>query len=315
MRFTFARAVILASLALAVGWIAALYTAASRLMRRRRPDPSDTPDNYGIAYEEVRFASRDRVSLVGWWIPAENPIGTVIMCHGQEGSMDGDTRQMVPLHDAGFNVFMFDFRAHGRSDGDCVSMGMYEKEDLLGALDMLAECKGIERVGVLGFSMGAAVALITAALSERIGAIVADSSFGRLRSTLTGWGVQKGIPFPIARQFASWVLIAASIRTEGRMDQTDPIRWTVHIGPRPILFIHGADDPFVPMEEVNRMASLAEGPVEVWSVEGVDHRGAYAADPVEYNNRVIGWFKQHLAAESWPNMPGAWTPGTPGVRA
>jgi pimeloyl-ACP methyl ester carboxylesterase len=295
MRFTLTRTVSLASLALWAGWIVALNTGASRLMRRRRPDPPDTPDNYGIAYEEVHFTSRDRVNLVGWWIPAENPLGTVIMCHGQEGSMDGDTRQMVPLHDARFNVFMFDFRAHGRSEGNCVSMGMYEKEDLLGALDILAERKGVERVGVLGFSMGAAVALITAALSERIGAVVADSSFGRLKSTLTGWGVQKGIPSPIARQFAAWVLMAASIRTEGRMDQTDPIRWTVHIGPRPILFIHGADDPFVPMEEVNRMASLAEGPVEVWTVEGTGHRGAYAADPVEYNNRVIDWFNRYLA--------------------
>ncbi len=298
MRFTFTRAVILASLALWAGWIVALNTGASRLMRRRRPDPPDTPDNYGIAYEEIHFSSRDRVNLVGWWIPAKKPLGTVIMCHGQEGSMDGDTRQMVPLHDAGFNVLMFDFRAHGRSEGNCVSMGMYEKEDLLGALDTLAERKGVERVGVLGFSMGAAVALITAALSERIGAVVADSSFGRLRSTLTGWAVQKGIPFPIARQFAAWVLIAASIRTEGRMDQTDPIRWTVHIGPRPILFIHGADDPFVPMDEVNRMASLAAGPVEVWTVEGTGHRGAYAADPVEYNNRVIDWFKRYLTAQA-----------------
>src|SRR5262249_48832020 len=152
------------------------------------PDPPDRPDNYGISYEEVHFTSRDMVKLFGWWIPARKPIGTIVMCHGQEGSMDGDTKQMVPLHDAGFNVFMFDFRAHGQSDGECVSMGMYEKEDLLGALDYLAEQRHVDKVGVLGFSMGAAVALITAALSERICVVVADSSFGQLKNTLTGWG-------------------------------------------------------------------------------------------------------------------------------
>ena len=280
-----------------VGWLMALNFGASRLMRRREPDPEDPPSNYGIGYEEVRFYSRDRIPLAGWWIPAGDEAttkaaDTIVMCHGQDGSMDGDTRQMVPLHDAGFNVLMFDFRAHGRSGGGCVSFGMYEKEDLLGAIDYLVEDRGIESVGVLGFSMGAAVALITAALSERVCAVVADSSFGRLRTTLTGWGTLRGVPYPIARLYAGWVLLIASLRTEGRMDQTDPILWTVHIGKRPILFIHGARDPYVPAYEVDRMASLAEGPVQVWTVDNAGHREAYAVDPVEYNRRVIEWFTQ-----------------------
>ncbi len=283
---------------LAGGWVTAVNLGASYLMRRRRPDPVDTPSNYGIDYEEITFTSRDRVRLVGWWIPAENPASTIIMCSGQEGSMDGDTRQMVPLHDAGFNVLMFDFRAHGRSDGTCVSFGMYEKEDLLGAIDYLVDQRHIEKVGVIGFSMGAAVALITAALSERICAVVADSSFGRLRNTITNWSIRRGVPGPIARQFAIGMLMLASLRTEGRIDQTDPIRWTVHIGPRPILFIHGANDPLVSIHEVSRMASLAEGPVQVWSVDGAGHRGAYQIDPVEYNNRVINWFKRYLVPEA-----------------
>lgn len=282
------------------GWLVALNAGASYLMRRRVPDPTDTPENYGIPYEEVRFISRDSVALVGWWIPAKDARATVVMCHGQEGSMDGDTRQMVPLHDAGFNVFMFDFRAHGRSEGEVVSMGMYEKEDLLGALDMLVERYHVEKVGVLGFSMGAAVALITAALSERICAVVADSSFGRLKSTLTRWNMTKHVPYALARQFASWVLIVASIRTEGRMDQTDPIRWTVHIGKRPILFIYGAQDRFVARRDIDRMAGLAEGPVEVWNVDGAGHREAYAKDPVEYNRRVIDWFNHYLVAQKEP---------------
>lgn len=248
---------------LAGGWVTAVNFGASYLMRRRRPDPVDTPSNYGIDYEEITFTSRDRVRLVGWWIPAENPASTIIMCSGQEGSMDGDTRQMVPLHDAGFNVLMFDFRAHGRSEGTCVSFGMYEKEDLLGAIDYLVDQRQIEKVGVIGFSMGAAVALITAALSERICVVVADSSFGRLRNTITNWSIRRGVPGPIARQFAIGMLMLASLRTEGRIDQTDPIRWTVHIGPRPILFIHGANDPLVSIHEVSSMASLAEGPVQV----------------------------------------------------
>ncbi len=267
---------------------------ATYLMRRRAPDKADPPSNYEIAYEEVFFKSRDRLKLFGWWIPADNARGTIIMCHGQEGSMDRDTCRMVPLHNAGFNVFMFDFRGHGRSEGLIVTFGMYEKEDLLGALDYLVETRHIENVGVVGYSMGAAVALITAALSERIGSIVVDSSFGRLTRSIAGWLRLRHVPIPIARELARWILIQCSITTEGRLDQTDPIRWTVHIGPRPILFIFGSRDPYIAQKDIQRMVSLAVGPKEVWTVQGVGHRGAYDADPAEYNRRTVEWFERTL---------------------
>src|ERR1041385_6306628 len=272
-------------------WLASLNFATSRLLRRRKPDPADPPSNYGIDYEEVHFTSRDKINLVGWWVPSKKPIGTIIMCHGQNGSMDGDTRQMPPLHEAGFNVLMFDYRAHGRSEGSWVTMGMYEKEDLLGALDYLTDVRGISQVGILGFSMGAATALIVAALTERVCAVVADSSFGRLKHTLTGYATTHGVPFFIARTFVSWMLGIASVRTEGRLDQTDPILWTTHIGPRPLFFIHGEKDHLVSMRDLERMISPAQGPIDVWIVDNVGHRGAYQANPAEYNTRVVDWFK------------------------
>lgn len=267
---------------------------ASYLMRRRLPDKPDPPSNYGIAYEEVHFTSRDKLKLFGWWIPAKDARGTIILCHGQEGSMDRDTKRMVALHNAGFNVFMFDFRAHGRSEGLIVTFGMYEKEDLLGALDYLVEERHIESVGVIGYSMGAAVALITAALSERICSVVADSSFGRLTRSIAGWFRLRALPIPLAREMARWILIACSVSTEGRLDQTDPVRWTVHIGPRPILFIFGSRDPYVSKKEIRRMVSLAAGPTEVWTVPGAGHRGAYDANPEAYNNRIVDWFERTL---------------------
>ena len=87
---------------LAVIWIVALNTGATVLLRRRPPDPPDLPSNYGLAYEEIKFESRDATKLVGWWIPHENPAGTIIICHGQTGSMDHDTHHAAALYEAGF---------------------------------------------------------------------------------------------------------------------------------------------------------------------------------------------------------------------
>ncbi|HVO41266.1 MAG TPA: alpha/beta fold hydrolase [Aggregatilineales bacterium] len=282
-------------------WIAAVNVGAAYFTRRRAPDSPDSPANYGIGFQEIAFASRDRTRLFGRWIPANNPVGTVILCHGQEGSMDGLTPIMVPLYEAGFNVLMFDFRAHGRSEGRYVSMGVFEKEDLLGAIDYLYQAYGIASVGVLGFSMGAATALVAAALSDHIRAVVADSSFVDLQKTVQRWGMQRGVAPMIARRVAQSVLIVASMRMEGRLDQTDPLHWMPHIGPRPILLIYGGDDPYVTRAEMSQIESLAEGPVETWIVDGVGHRGVYRADPIEYTDRVVAWFRTYLALADSPS--------------
>lgn len=268
--------------------------AAWLISRRRPPDPANPPSNYGLSYEEVHFHSRDGTPLVGWWIPSDQADApAIIVCHGMTGSMDGDTHQVPPLHEAGFNVLMFDFRAHGRSSGDYVTMGMFEKEDLHGAVDFLATQYGITQTGVLGFSMGGATALIAAAQTDAIRAVVADASFGRLKNTLARWLGRRGVPYLIGWQIIAWALAAIGLRVRGRIDQTDPVLWTRHIK-CPVLFIHGAADKLVSVREVEQMAERTAGPHETWIVPGAVHRGAYKIDPDAYNRRMIGWFQTHL---------------------
>ena len=142
--------------------------------------------------------------------------------------------------------------------------------------------------------MGAAAALITTALSDRVCAVVADSSFGRLKRTLAAHSVRRGIPAFIVRPVIDWVVNVASIRTEGRLDQIDPVRWTVHTRKRPILFIQGKRDHLVSRRDLKKMVNRAPGITEVWLVEGAGHRGGYDANPDEYNRRVVTWFKTYL---------------------
>ncbi len=265
------------------------------LVRRRAPNAPDVPTNYGIPYVDIQFLARDDTPLVGWWIPstADMPRGTVIMCHGQAGSMDGDTPQMVPLHAAGFNVLMFNFRAHGHSGGKYLTMGMYEKEDLLGALDYLAEAHGIERAAVLGFSMGAAAAMITASITDRISVIVADGCFVRFKNSMARWLRQRGVPsYHVAWHIAAWTLAAAALRTGGRIDQVDVALWAKHVK-CPVLFIHGEADPLISRREIETMATLCQGPTDLWMVPNVGHRGAFGKEQKRYNDRIIEWITRY----------------------
>ncbi|MFQ6102238.1 MAG: alpha/beta hydrolase [Anaerolineae bacterium] len=271
------------------------WAGSSRLMARRTPNAQTSPADYGLAYEDVAFPSRDGVALRGWFIPADPARGTIIFCHGHAGSMDPDVIYAPWFHEAGFNVLMFDFRAHGRSEGDRVSLGYFERQDLLGAIDYL-QGRGIEEVGVLGFSMGGGVGIITAPQSEAIRAIVSDGGFARLEGAMLGWARRRQMDLPrwLTLPLARLIIVVAGWRLGVRLVETDPIHWVGRVAPRPIFFIHGDRDPYVTVADVEALYATAGEPKELWRVPEAVHRQVDKARPAEYREQVIGFFERYL---------------------
>jgi len=265
------------------------------MMRRRIPDEPDQPPLHGMSCETVTFTTRDDLTLAGWWIPAQGAaLGTVILVPGQNGSMDSDIPQARPLHEAGFNVLMFDLRAHGGSEGDLVTWGVLEQLDLMAALDYVQSAHNVDRVGILGFSMGSAVGLMVAAQDERIAALVLDGAYPRLAGILTGWGRLKGLPGVLAHGVTWTTLLIGSLRARYQLYRANPVDLAGDVT-IPALFIHGEQDPFVSWEALEPLTEHMAGPVDVWRVPEAGHREAFEQQPDEYNRRVIAWFTQHLA--------------------
>jgi dipeptidyl aminopeptidase/acylaminoacyl peptidase len=272
--------------------VVSLY-GASRLIRRRVPDPPEDPAQYGLTYEEVAFPSRDGLTLRGWFIPAPEARGTVVFCHGQAGSMDPDVKYAPVFHERGYNVLMFDFRGHGRSEGRHVSMGYYERQDLLGATDYL-QSRGIDHVGVIGFSMGGAVAMATAPHTEAIRAVVSDGGFARLSDTI-GAGVRaQGLPGFLTSLVGHLILWLMGLRLGCSLSEADPIRWVDKMAPRALFIIQGALDPFVAVEEARELYVKAGEPKEIWIVPEAGHRQADRRHPEEYHRRVLAFFDRWL---------------------
>ncbi|MFN8499108.1 MAG: alpha/beta fold hydrolase [Anaerolineae bacterium] len=157
------------------------------ITRRPTPDPPTTPAGFDLPFEDATFTSRDRVTLRGYWMPPRDPAcaAAVVICPGRAGSLDSDLPYAVPLCAAGYGVLIFDWRAHGRSDGRTVTLGYRERDDLRAALDWLSS-RGVERIGLLGLSMGAATAIGVAADDGRIAAVVADSAFAQVETVIVG---------------------------------------------------------------------------------------------------------------------------------
>ena len=284
-------------LILALATAAVVAYGVCQLTHPERNLAGGNPSDHGLPFERVSFPSYDGTILRGWFVPALHPRATVVFCHGRAGSKAPDLIYVPQFRQQGFNVLLFDFRAHGESDGHKSSLVYHERQDLLAAIAYLRE-RGIENVGLMGFSMGAAVAVATAPLSESVRAVIADSAFAEMRTIMVTYLQQSSVPRPIASGLTTLILWAAGLHLGCRLPDADPLRWVGHIAPRPLLLIHGGQDQGIPVSDAHRLYEAAGEPKELWVVPEAEHRCADKVHPEEYMSRVLSFFDRWLPAEA-----------------
>ena len=252
----------------------------------------ENPALLGLKYEDVSFLSRDdELTLRGWYLPAQNSEQVIIMVHGAEQHRADPSIGMLDiasgLVEHGYNVLMFDLRGHGESDGNRMSAGYYEKRDLLGAVDYV-KGRGLECIGVLGFSMGAVTALIATAESDDIDAVIADSSFADLKDMMES-EFAKRTKFP--KFFLPPLLFVVKIMYGVDFNAIKPVELVSEIAPRPIFFIHGELDETVPLEHAYRLQQASQNPQnQLWVVPEAGHVRSYVMRPEEYMNKITTFF-------------------------
>src|SRR5439155_16973965 len=231
-------------------------------------------------YERVEFETADGVKLVGWWIPAAEPLRraaarssrwehwgreTVLVCHGLASSKSNQlilARRLVP---GGFNVLAFDFRAHGESGGQVTGYGALEKNDVLAAVKWVRDARPdqAQKVFGVGASMGA-VALIAAAAD--------DSDQGRSISAIATYAAYDDMPDlmhdislaffhqPLGFLLEHLGLPMAGVHAGVNLSAWSPKQEVARVWPRPILFIHGQMDEIIPFERGRALFESASQP-------------------------------------------------------
>jgi pimeloyl-ACP methyl ester carboxylesterase len=252
-----------------------------------------SPSDFGLKFDEVTFPSSDGISLSGWWIPSGDSQKTIVFLHGYAGSMDPDLKYTPAFHAHGYNVLMFDFRAHGRSAGRLSSIGALETRDVSGAIDYVKNKSG-NSIGLLGFSMGGRTALLTAANNHEIKALVSDGGPVRLLTAISENIKQKRLHRPVAKVLAGMVMIGASLRLQVNLFANDPLPRSKYLDPIPVFFIHGDCDPYTHLDELEKMVSNAGRNAQLWRVAEAGHRDADQHRPEEYLSRIFTFFDQWM---------------------
>ena len=249
------------------------------------------PSNVKLTYEDVSFKSTDGLTLGGWWVPVVGSDKVVIQLHGHASSMDPDIQYLPTLHQHGYNVLMFDFRGHGRSQGNTVTIGYLERRDVLGAIDFVKQ-KGFNKIALLGFSMGGVLAILVGAISPDVKVVVSDSAPVHLTSAMRERMVELGMPRFVAIAIA-WIIVAAtSLRLGANLFDYDAACWVEKIAPRPLYLLHGGADRYVP--DFDELLKAAGPTVKVWDVPNIGHTEVINAMHEEYLRRLVEFLNESL---------------------
>lgn len=150
---------------------------------------------------------------------------------------------------------------------------------------------------MLGFSLGGAVGVATAVQSKPILAVISDGGFVELTKVVEAGSRRRGFPVFLVALVVPLMLWIAGRRLGCDLSEADPLRWVDKITPRALLLIHGAEDPYVSVEDVCRLYEAAGEPKELWIVAEAGHRQVDEVRPEEYRERVLGFFDRYLASE------------------
>jgi alpha-beta hydrolase superfamily lysophospholipase len=254
------------------------------------------PSQYRLRFENIEFKSTDGKQLKGWFLHAEGPppSSTIIIAHGLGASKSDFVDLGAHLIRDGFNVLLFDFRAHGESQGSACSLGLNEQDDLRAAVEYVKARPDTssQNIGVYGFSLGASICILAAANDQRIGAVVADSPFSGLRE-MAAHVLRRSYALP-SFPFIHILNCYYRVCFSKWMEHVTPLNKISGISPRPVLLITGDQDSMIPPDHTKNLYQAARTPKELWVIKGASHGSTMAVAQDRYYQKVSLFFKEAL---------------------
>ena len=251
--------------------------------RRLEPPTGKLLKQNGIAYQEIELRSSDGIRLAAWYTPPRNG-ALILIAHGYGDRRSEDFYVLFAEH--GYGVLAWDFRGHGASGGDLVTLGYHETRDVDAALTYALSQPEVEHLGGWGGSMGAVTMIRATAQRPELEALVADSPFVTLEDEL-----DLRISYPLLKHL---IRFFAERETGLRLDMVRPVDDIGLISPRPVFLIQGMGDTMVPLDSAERLYNAAGEPRQLWTEPDALHMNMYSNHRTRYTKRVIKFFDAYL---------------------
>ncbi len=246
------------------------------------PRPPIPGKGIGSGLQIHHFLSKDDTILQGWFVPSKaiEAKGLIVYCHGTDTNIGEyyDAVEFLPYQ--GFDLFMFDYRGYGASEGKPSREGtLLDTQAAIDYAKSLPQIGSNEPVALYGYSLGSGIAIVTAAERRDIAGVVAESGFTTYRAIarkVTGdrwhtWALQIFAPIFVPR---------------GK----DPIDYIDQISPRPLFLVHGDSDELVPCSMCDQLYAKAKEPKKLWRMRGAGHYSPPGERHSAYERRIGGYF-------------------------
>ena len=254
--------------------------------RKMREDGKE--EMRSLPHEERRILSDDGLRLYGENYRCEHPERVVLCAHGYRGTAEGDFCDKIRfLRDAGCDLLLIHQRACGQSEGNAITFGARESQDILKWLDTIETDLPVYLYGI---SLGATSVLLCADRTDRIAGIIADCGFASMRDILAYLGKRwMRLPeFPFLNILDEF----CRVRAHFAMHEADAGH-TLRNTAVPVLFFHGTEDAFVPPENSRRNYENCGSAKKLILTEHAGHNGSHLADPETYEREVLNFFAEN----------------------
>ncbi len=234
------------------------------------------PTEWGLAYEDVFLDTEDGVRLHGWYIPRHGAKQTLLFFHGNAGNISHRGDSVEVFHRLGLNVFIFDYRGYGKSQGETDETGLYK--DARTAWRYLIKERGLdgENVILFGRSLGGAVAAELAS-EIRPGGLVLESTFSSAKD------VANAI-FPILSRL---IFLRYDFNTTARVRRLAC----------PLLVLHSPDDEIIPFQLGEKLFRAANEPKSFVKMRG-DHNNGFLMSQPDYERALAAFVSSSKRAIS-----------------
>jgi hypothetical protein len=250
---------------------------------------------------EVAVTASDGATLRGWSIrPLHGNGDAVILLHGVADNRMGMIGYADLLLHHGYAVLLPDARAHGASGGELATYGIKEADDIRRWYDWIEQTEAPRCIDGLGNSMGAAQLLESLPAAPGFCAVVVESPFANFREAsydrlAKRLGAGAWLGSTLLRPAIEAGLLYARWKYGLDLEQDSPEN-AVAVSSVPVLLIHGKKDTNLPPRHSEMIVAHNRNripPVELWEPAEAKHTGAAAAEPREYERRVVDWFASH----------------------
>lgn len=278
------------------GFLLVTYQQADHLVHyplEDRTPATKQPQDFDLQVEEVVLLNPDAQRLHGYFWPSTNG-AFVMLQHGFKANRSYMLEEAKVLQDAGYGILVTSVRAHDLNDGNAITFGVREMDDLNTWYDYLTKEQGAKKgkVGLLGNSMGASMAIEYAALNQDIAAVVAVSAFSSLQDTINvSVEYFTGLPaFPFALMISLWAEVILGLNAK----EVNATKAAAKLCNTPLFIMQGGQDIVVSVGSGQWIYDAACGDKELWFEEDLGHTKFDTKKPDEFKRRVIGFFDKYL---------------------